>query len=94
MTLKEGRDFLVVDIPDRLKRTAFKSSLDTIPKLAPDVTIISPVAAFERLASPDIKLYFERGHSHLTPIAINALVEVAAQQLKKSNHLGKCRSTQ
>jgi hypothetical protein len=94
MTHKEGRDFFVVEIPDRLKRTSFRSSLDTIPKLAPDLTIISPIAAFERLASPDIKLYFERGHSHLTPIAIHALVEVAARQLKQSARLGNCRNTQ
>jgi hypothetical protein len=93
LTGREGRDFFVVEIPDRLKRTSFKSSLDSIPKLVPDLTIISPIPAFDRLASPDVKLYFERGHSHLTPIAIGALVEVAAQQLKQSSRLSQCRAS-
>ena len=94
LSKNDGHDFFVVEIPDRLTRTTFKSSMERIPELAPALKIISPLPAFDRLASSEVKLYFERGHSHLTPIAINALVDTTAEALKKTPGLQSCLGKQ
>ncbi len=92
ITRKEGQDFYVVDIPDRVTRTSFSSTIGAIPGLA-DLNVISSLAALEGVASPDTKVFFERGHSHLTPTAINALVSVAAPTLEQSTSLQACRTS-
>lgn len=92
LTRDESRDFFVVDIPDRITRTSFKSSIGGIPELVPGLNVIQPLAALVDRATPDTKLYFERGHFHLTPVAIDVLVNVAAPRLEQSANLRGCRT--
>lgn len=92
--LNEGRDFFVVDIPDRITRTSFRSSIGVIQNLVSDLNVISPLAAFDHLSSADTKLYYERGHFHLTPLAIDALVGVVSPSLEQSTKLQDCWTDQ
>ena len=92
-THEDGGDFFVVEVPRRLARTSFNSSLAAFP--AADLTglnIVSPLAAFERMASPETTLYYEHGHWHLTPLAVNALVDVTAPRLEQSENLRACKA--
>ena len=92
MVIKDGRDFLIVDIPDRISRTSFKSWVSEILTLEPNLNVISPLAIFKHLASPSTKLYYERGHFHLTPLAIDAFVGVVAPRLEQSPGLRGCEA--
>lgn len=91
ITRDERRDFFVVDIPDRMTRTSFKTSIGEVLDLAPDLNVIQPLEALGNRAAPDTKLYFELGHFHLTPVAIDILVNVAVPQLRQSLNLRGCR---
>jgi len=76
-----GRGFLLVEIPERVSRTSFASTLDRLPPRALDaIAVLTPVDAFAQAASPDRKLYFERGHGHLTPFAADLLASLIAQR--------------
>lgn len=92
MAIKDGRDFLIVDIPDRISRTSFKSWVSEILTLEPNLNVVSPLAVFKHLASPNTKLYYERGHFHLTPLAIDALVGIVAPRLEQSPGLRGCEA--
>ena len=89
---EDGRVLYVVEVPRRNNRTSFQSTLEMLPKAdLALVNAVSPVQAFREVASPNVKLYYEHGHWHLTPTAVNALVEVVAPQLEKSAKLLRCR---
>lgn len=94
VTGNESRDFFVVDIPDWVTRTSFKSSIGVIPELVPGLNVILPLAALRDRAGPDTRLYFERGHFHLTPTAIDTLVGMVAPRLEQSARLRGCRADQ
>ncbi len=64
-------DFYVVEIPTRTSRTEFRSTVERLPPETRErLKIISPLAAFARAARPDLKLYYEQGHGHLTPTGV------------------------
>ncbi len=87
----DGRDFYLVEIPTRLSRVKFGSSVDLLPpSVRTNIHIISPLAAFARAARPDLKLYFELGHGHFTPPAARLLADEAAQTLTRSARLAAC----
>jgi len=93
MVIAEHRDFYVVEIPNRTSRTQFRSTVERLP---PDtrerLKIISPLAAFVRAARPDLKLYYEQGHGHLTPTGARILTEEALAAIEGSPQLARCAS--
>jgi hypothetical protein len=87
-----GNSFYVVEIPLKYSRTEFKSSIAVLPeKTLSQLKVISPLDSFRKLASPDRKLFFEQGQGHITPIAVNALVDVATSVLLSDPHFEACR---
>ena len=91
MVLAEHRDFYVVEIPTRTSRTQFRSTIEMLP---PDtrehLKIISPLAAFTKAARPDLKLYYERGHGHLTPTGARILTDEGLEAIEESPQLARC----
>lgn len=77
-----GAGFYVVDVPSVQSRTRFRSSFRLLPEtLAARENYISPISAFEAAAGPDDKLYWEKGHRHLTPRGNAVLASVVAERL-------------
>jgi hypothetical protein len=90
---REGRDFVLVDILDRLSRTSYRSSFDVLPSnLRTEFNAILPLDAFQAAASPERKLYYEHGHGHLTPDGVDILARLTAERVSKSPKLASCAS--
>jgi hypothetical protein len=89
----EGRDFVVVDVPRRVTRTTFNSSLYLIPQESrANLKIVTPLQELVGAANPETKLYSERGHDHLTPLGVDALMRAVAVPIEASPSLDRCRS--
>jgi hypothetical protein len=89
----DGRDFYLIEIPTRISRIKFRSSVDVLSaSVRANINIISPLAAFENAAQPDLKLYYELGHGHFTPAAAQLLAQEAVETLARSAHLSACAS--
>lgn len=89
----DGKDFVVVDIPRRIARTEFYSTIDALPATTrASLAIVSPQTVFTRAARPDLKLYFEKGHGHLTPVGVDLLVAETLPVLRQSPQLAACHS--
>lgn len=87
-TREAGSSFLVVDIPDPVTRTSFNSSWKLVPaSLVADIPVLHAADVFQPLASPTTKLYFEKGHGHITPPAAHALAVAVAAQIERD---GSC----
>lgn len=79
---RAGAAFFVIDIPGVQSRTRFKSSFRQLPpELVARANYISPQAEFEAAASNTEKLYWERGHKHLTPKGNAVLASVMAERI-------------
>lgn len=90
-TEAEGRRFLVVEIPERASRTSFASTLARLPEASlAGIDWLTPVDAFTQAASPDRKLYFERGHGHLTPFAADLLASLVAERIEPGLRTRRC----
>lgn len=77
-----GAPFFVVDVPSAQARTRFRSSFRLLPAaVTARPNFISPLDAFEEAAGPDVKLYREKGHRHLTPRGNAVLAGVVAARL-------------
>ncbi len=77
-----GAEFFVVDVPSMQSRTRFRSAFRLLPEdVAARPNYISPLRDFEAAAGPDRKLYWEKGHRHLTPLGNAVLSEVIAARL-------------
>jgi hypothetical protein len=89
----EGRALIVIEVPKRIDRVSFESTLDLIPaQTRSRLDILSPISAFRAAANPDTKLYFEKGHGHLTPLGVELLLESAEGAIRQSHQLDNCRS--
>ncbi len=89
-----GADFYLVEIPWKVSRTEFTSSLDVLSDaVRSDVKLVHTAAALSRAARPDLELYFETGQGHLTPVGESLLVTETMQQLKSSPQMAGCRAT-
>jgi hypothetical protein len=87
----DGRDFYLVEIPMRISRTRFRSTVEVLPaSMRSNINIISPMTVFSKAARPDLKLYYELGHGHFTPPAARLLAEEAADTLSRSPRLNAC----
>jgi hypothetical protein len=77
-----GAPFFVVDVPSVQSRTRFRSSFRLLPEtLTGRPNYISPLEAFAAAAGPKEKLYWEKGHRHLTPRGNAVLAGVIAERL-------------
>jgi hypothetical protein len=87
----DGKDFYLIDIPIRLSRTQFRSTVgDLSDSVRSHIKIIAPLAALSRAARPDLKLYYELGHGHFTPAGAQLLALEAADTLARSPRLAAC----
>lgn len=87
----DGRDFYLVEIPMRISRTKFRSTVEVLSaSVRSTINIISPMTVFSKAARPDLKLYFELGHGHFTPRAARLLAEEAADTLSRSPRSSTC----
>ena len=78
----QGASFFVVDIPSFHARTSFSSSFRLLPSsLTQTPAYITPVNIFRANAAQDKKLYWEKGHYHLTPTGNRLLAEHVANRL-------------
>lgn len=79
-----GARFFVVDIPSVQSRTRFRSSFRLLPSaLTERDNFISSMPAFEAAAGPHVKLFWEKGHKHLTPRGNAVLAAGVAERLLK-----------
>ncbi len=86
-----GREFYLVDIPARRSRTQFSSSMSLLPPSIPTrISVVAPLAALSSAASPDRKLYYERGQGHFTPAGTEILVDETLKALASSRRLASC----
>jgi hypothetical protein len=80
--------FGVLEIPVRLARTEFTRNL---PEYAPQdraaLHVFDPLPAFKAAADPQEKLYFERGHGHLTPRGNHVLTDYFIPRLIETGWL-------
>lgn len=78
----DGRGFVVVDIPVPEGRTKLRSSWDFLPpSVVGSIQVVHGIDTLAPLLSPHRKLYFERGHGHLTPMAASRLGKDLATRL-------------
>ena len=74
--------FYVVDIPSFHDRTHFSSAFRLLPDgLTESASYITPIAEFRSAANAETKLYWERGHMHLTPLGNRLLAEKVREEL-------------
>jgi hypothetical protein len=86
----ENKAFYVVEIPIRVSRTEFRSSVAMLPPQTRDqLKIVSPLNAFSRLGRADLKLYYEQGQGHFTPAGVQILVDEAVKVIEKSLSCGR-----
>lgn len=91
---KSGAELILLDVPKRKSRIKYESafSLLDLSKLR-DETLVSPMDAFGQVASPQKKLYYEKGYGHWTiegnMIVSNVLVDhiLASKSVQMSNIL-------
>jgi hypothetical protein len=78
----QGARLVLVDIPVQHGRTRFSSSLDLLPRGWDDGFVVaSPMPLFEAASAPEVKLYREHGHRHLTPLGNALLAESVVRAL-------------
>lgn len=87
---KDGRGFVLVDIPNRLSRTSFSSSFDPMARDLRGLKVVRPLDAFRAAARPDRKLYYERGEGHLTPRGVDIVASLTANALVQSPRFANC----
>jgi hypothetical protein len=77
-----GAAFFVVDVPSVQSRTRFRAGFRLLPEaLRAREAYIETLPAFERAADPDEKLFWEKGHRHLTPRGNAVLAAAVAERL-------------
>jgi hypothetical protein len=92
---KDGREFYLLEIPIRESRIEFRSSVDVLSdSVRSKLNIISPLDSFRQIARPDLKLYYERGEGHLTPLGVQLLAAETARTLARSTLNSSCRVPQ
>lgn len=79
---ENGARFAVVDIPTRVSRQEFETTLDRLSlDVRGELSVVTPLHAFAAHAGPKTKLYFEQGHGHLTELGNRILTDVVVETL-------------
>jgi len=87
-----GAELFLVEIPWKISRTQFTSSVEALPEATrSQLHVVYTAGALGKAARPDLKLYYESGQGHLTPRGMSILVDQTAQQLVGSAALAPCR---
>ena len=87
----DGKDFYMLEIPTRITRVKFRSSIDVLSAdVRSHINVISPLAVFAKAARPDRKIYYERGHGHYTPYGVNLVVDETVNTMSSSARLATC----
>jgi hypothetical protein len=90
----DGHDFYLVEIPARMTRTEFIPMLDRLsPEVPKHVKVVSALNELSQAARPDMKLFYERGQGHLTPVGIRILVDRTYAALTSSPQLAACAAS-
>lgn len=84
-----GAHFLLYEVPTSGARTRLTPVLPLLGPLGGIVTA-TPLPDFEAVASPDVKLYYERGHHHWTDLANGIAARAAALALARQGWLQAC----
>jgi hypothetical protein len=81
-SLDAGAGFYVVDIPSWHTRTQFSSGFRLLPEQRRQrENYLSPITRFRKEADATRKIYWEKGHMHLTPYGNQLLAEEIARKL-------------
>jgi hypothetical protein len=94
-TRAAGSDWYMLDIPSRRSRTEFVwrlGRMDLPPEIL-DVTVaVEPVLATH--ADPAVKLYYEQGHFHFTPLGNRLAAEALFERIREDSGaaLETCRA--
>ena len=90
-----GASWYLFDVPTRRSRTEFISTLHRM-NLAPDLAgrAVSPLPLFEAAAGPEVKLFYERGHLHFTPLGNRLAARALFERIIRDSgaRLAKCRN--
>lgn len=77
-----GAPFYVVDVPGVQNRMRFRTSFRLLPaEMTARPNYVTPINAFNAAAAYNEKLYWERGHKHLTPKGNAIMAEVISSSL-------------
>lgn len=80
--------FCVLDIPSNRSRVKFESTLSNFePEIREQLKMFSPIQTFTAASNPETKLFFERGHFHLTPLGNQLLTDYFLSELKATGWL-------
>jgi hypothetical protein len=90
-----GSDWYMLDIPSRRSRTEFVSRLgrmDLPPEILDATVAVEPV--FAAHADPEVKLYYEQGHFHFTPLGNRLAAEALFERIREGSaaRLATCRA--
>ncbi len=87
----QGADFYVVEIPYKLSRVRVRPSVNALSSdVQSHIKVVGTSAALNKAARPDLKLYFETGQGHLTPVGVGILVDETMKKLHSSPQLAAC----
>ncbi len=80
-----GARFLIVELPTRISRTEFASSLPHLGPRDGGLDVVSVKPAFDRHRGE--LLYWERGHFHFTPLGCRLVGDEVAEQILREGLL-------
>ena len=90
-----GASWYLFDVPSRRSRTEFVSRLGQM-ELPDDLRrrVISPLPGFEAAAGPDVKIFYERGHLHFSPLGNRLAAQAIFERIGRDSAgvLAGCRS--
>ena len=93
MASERDIEFALVEIPRRISRTRFVSSIARIEDMLPaEINVIKSLEVFLDNAGSDTKIYYEKGAGHLTPLGNSLLAEKVASAIRDQSIFGKCGS--
>lgn len=76
----QGITTILLDVPARTYDGDIESSFDHLRgDVAADIIVCSPYDKLTLLNRENVKLYFEQGHKHFTPVGYRALAEAATE---------------
>jgi hypothetical protein len=89
-----GASWYLFDVPFRRSRTEFVSTMGSMD-LPDDIRrrVISPLEAFEAAAAPDVKIFYEEGHLHFSPLGNRLAARTIFERLVRDSgaRLARCR---
>ncbi len=94
ITEDTGSSWYLFDVPFRRSRTEFVSTMGSMD-LPDDIRrrVISPLAGFEAAAAPDVKIFYEKGHQHFSPLGNRLAARAISERIGRDSaaRLAKCK---